>query len=91
MKDVWPILGGIILSFITFLLGKKQRKVADQSTELDSVQKAVSIWRGLAQDMKEEMVKWKDMAMKLESEVAELRTEVDRLRRIVNHAKDVQQ
>jgi gas vesicle protein len=85
MTEALPYIGGIILAIVTFLLGRKKLKVDTQKTELDSVEQAVKIWRQLATDMNNEMEKWKELAIKLEEEVKELRDEVDRLRKIINH------
>lgn len=79
MNEYATILGGIVLAIVTYLLGKKKQKVDTQKTELDSVEQAVTIWRQLAQDMTREMENWKNIAIKLQDEVAELRTELEQL------------
>jgi predicted nucleic acid-binding Zn-ribbon protein len=71
--------GGIVLAFVTYFLGKKKQTVDIQNTELDNVDKAVRIWRQLAQDMQHEMEQWKALATKLQDELETLKDEVHKL------------
>ena len=64
--------GGLFLSFVTYFLGSKQRRVTTQGSELDSVQKAVSIWRGLAENHGLDMEKWRTLATKFQDDILEL-------------------
>jgi len=70
--------GGLFLSFITYFLGSKQRRVTTQGSELDSVQKAVSIWRGLAENYGLDMEKWRTLATKFKDDILELHTIVEK-------------
>lgn len=102
MEQYLPYVGGIILALITFFLGKKKYLADTQKTELDSVDKAVKIWRELAQDMTREMEGWKLLANKLQEEVDDLRGEIkklvaenerlnmelDRLSKLINNKKN---
>jgi peptidoglycan hydrolase CwlO-like protein len=72
-------MGGIITAIITYYLGKKKQTVEIQNTELDNVDKAVKIWRQLAQDMQRDMENWKSLAIKLQGELDELKNEVHKL------------
>jgi len=77
-SEIITISGGIVLAVITYILGSRQRKVQIQGTELDSVQKAVAIWRGLAENMVLDMEKWRGLATKLQADILELHEIVEK-------------
>lgn len=92
MNDI--ILNGLITvgvstigSIVAYKAGRNKEK-ADirqteanaQTTELDATEKAVAIWRGLAQDLKKEVDE-------LRALINDLRLENDKLRQELEHLK----
>ena len=70
-------VGVILTAVIGWLLGKRKASADARSTEMDSVDKAITIWRELAQDFKTEVEE-------LRSEVSQLREENNKLTKEVN-------
>lgn len=91
------LLTGLITaasSTITWYLSKRQYKATVQNTELDAVEKAVAIWRNLAQDLKKEMDEMRvsmegmrDRIDNLTTELTAVEHENDRLKREVDILK----
>lgn len=91
------ILSGITSTgaiIVTWYLSKRQYKATVQNTELDAVEKAVAIWRNLAQDLKKEMDEMRvamegmrDRIDNLTTELTAVEHENDRLKREVDILK----
>ena len=73
----FDIDGVILTAVIGWLLGKRKASADARSTEMDSVDKAITIWRELAQDFKTEVEE-------LRVEVSQLREENNKLTKEVN-------
>lgn len=68
-----PILTTIAGAFSGWFFGRKKQQAEVVMNELEAVEKAVSIWRQIAQDLQKEMA--------LQSEqINQMRTEIDALR-----------
>ena len=79
---------GIATAIVGYLLGKKKQdaetrvtEAQAQYSELDATEKAVAIWRGLAEDLKREVDELRIL-------VNELRSENDRLRQEIEHLQE---
>ena len=79
---------GIATAIVGYLLGKKKQdaetrvtEAQAQHSELDATEKAVAIWRGLAEDLKREVDELRIL-------VNELRSENDRLRQEIEHLQE---
>ncbi len=103
MKEVW--IGGVsslITAIITWFLSRKKQSVEVKSTELDNVNKATSIWRELAEDLKkqvddlrkgqqrifEENKLLRKEVLQLEKKVHLLTSENKKLRQLIEHRVD---
>lgn len=84
MTGIEIIVGGAITTTLAYLFGKKKTKAEIQKTELDSVEKAISIWRSLAIDFKKEVDELKGQVLELRDENKALRKEVERLSDIID-------
>ena len=74
---------GIITGIAGYIFGNRQRTAQARGSELDNVEKAVAIWQGLAEDlrqevagMKSEIIKLRDENNRLESEISVLRLQI---------------
>lgn len=83
MTEYLPYIGGAVASAMAWLLGKRKAKADAQKTELDSVEKAISIWRQLAQDFKKEVDELRVEIGELREENEKLSKEVNRLSKII--------
>lgn len=63
-----------------YFAGTRKRTAEAQGSELDNVQKAVTIWQGLAEDLRQEVASMKVELSKLQEENHQLRLEVSVLR-----------
>lgn len=84
MPGLEVILGGAVATTLAYLFGKKKTKAEIQKTELDSVEKAISIWRNLAQDFKKEVDELRGQITELRAENKILRQEVKKLSDIID-------
>ena len=75
---------GAITTLLGYGVGKRKRAADAQQTELDSVEKAISIWRGLANDLKREVDELRVQVEQLRDENKELHDEIDRLKRTMD-------
>jgi len=85
------LLAGLLGSgttLLAWLLGKRQSNAQAANTELDATEKAVAIWRSLAQDLKKEVDDFRELVLQLRKEVDDLRSENTKLRHEINELKD---
>ena len=80
------ILGGGIVTLFTLNSKKKQATASAQvteaqadSTELDNVEKAITIWRDMAENLKKEMTEYRDKYEKVYVQVLALKRSIDKL------------
>jgi chromosome segregation ATPase len=80
------VLGGGIVTLFTFHQ-KKQKAAADAeiasaqagSQELDNVEKAIAIWRDMAENLRKEMMDYRDKYEKVYVQVLALKRSIDKL------------
>lgn len=78
---LFPIVTTLVAAFSGWFFGRRKQKAEAVSTELDAVEKAVAIWRQIAEDLKRRQ---DEQSLKIEaqtSEISLLREEVSTLRR----------
>lgn len=80
IENVLPYVIAAVLPIITWFMGRKKERANLESQELMNFEKAVSIWKTLASDMEQEMLKWKGISEQLKEELEKLKGEVETLR-----------
>jgi septal ring factor EnvC (AmiA/AmiB activator) len=85
-----PFLTSIAGAFSGWFFGRRKQTAEAVQSELESVEKAVSIWREIAQDLKKEMAEQGVQIQKLQNEVATLRRDNARLLTELKQIKKVQ-
>lgn len=55
MEGSYIFLTGVIATLMGYLVGMKKTKAEAQNTEMDSVQKAVTVWRELSESLHQEL------------------------------------
>lgn len=70
-----PTITTLVGAFAGWFFGRKKQRAEASLQELDAVEKAVSIWRQIAQDLKAELQEQKIKIDSLSQEVEELRKE----------------
>lgn len=88
MDDLLQVIVPTVSLVGGWLLGKKKRtadiRMSDaraDSTELDAIEKAVKIWRSLAEELKKEVDQLRGLIEELRIENDKLREEIDELKR----------
>ena len=88
------VMGGTIASFITWLVTRRKYKAEARHTELDNVEKAISIWKQLAEDLNVQLQKVQDKCEQLSNEISGLRTEnkelkkqIEKFGKSIDHSK----
>jgi len=76
---IGTIFGGGLGSFVTIRTQKKKAAAEAESTELDNVEKAITIWREMAQQLKTELEQSGTRYVEVAQQVDELRKEVNKL------------
>lgn len=78
---------GAVTAVIAWLLTKNKQDAETRVTEatahtseLDATEKAVAIWRNLAQDLKKEVDELRNLIIELRQENEKLRVEIDHLK-----------
>lgn len=77
---ILPTLTAFFASIITWIFGRKKAQVEVEAGEITNVQEAIKIWREMAVDMKAEVAELKDKIELLTTEVHTLRIENVELR-----------
>lgn len=62
------------------MLGKRKQDAESSVTELDATEKAVAIWRNLAEDLKREVDELRSLVAELREENLKLHIELDNLK-----------
>lgn len=68
-----PIITTIVGAFAGWFFGRRKQQAEAVMNELETVEKAVAIWRQIAQDLKAEMELQSKQILSLRTEVEELR------------------
>ena len=76
---IGTLFGGGLASFVTIRTQKKKAAVEVESTELDNVEKAITIWREMAVDLRNELETQRSKYAEITEHVDALRREVKRL------------
>jgi len=71
---------GIATAVVGYLLGKRKQDAESSVTELDATEKAVAIWRNLAEDLKREVDELRSLVAELREENLKLHIELDNLK-----------
>ena len=74
-----PILTAFAGAFSGWLFGRRKQAAEAVASELETVEKAVAIWREIAQDLKKELEVQSAKIVKLSAEVSTLRRDNSRL------------
>jgi predicted RNase H-like nuclease (RuvC/YqgF family) len=77
---IFPAIISAFTGLFGWLMGKNKEKVEIQGSEITNVQEAIKIWREMAVDMKAEVAELKDKIDLLTTEVHTLRSENVELR-----------
>lgn len=79
---LWGILGAGVTQIANWVINKKKEEkelqkvdAEVQSSEIDNVEKAIAIWRNLANEMNAQVVELKAQIKNLSDEVAKLQVE----------------
>lgn len=76
---VIPLLTALGGGFSGWLFGRRKQAAEAVASELQTIEKAVSIWREIAQDLKKELETQSGEIVKLRDEVSTLRRDNARL------------
>lgn len=76
--ELSEIAVGAASAFVAWFLSRRQYRATAQIDELSGTEKAITIWRELAQDLTKELEKTKD---EFERTIDELKTQIDELQR----------
>lgn len=80
MKEVLPYLTPIVTLIGGFILGKRKRNAEAVLTEVETIDKAITIWRQLAQDLKKEVDDLRNIVEDLKEENEKLKFEISELK-----------
>jgi uncharacterized coiled-coil DUF342 family protein len=84
MKDILSYLIPVILFVLGHLSGRRKSKAETELLEMQTTEKAVAIWRQLAQDLKSEVAELHDLVGELKEENGKLRHEINELKKTRN-------
>lgn len=75
--DLLNILTPFASAGLTWFLARRKYRAESKANELENVEKAISIWKNLAIDLKKEVEQ-------LKTELIEHKQQIDNLRKLVN-------
>jgi uncharacterized coiled-coil DUF342 family protein len=81
MKDILSYLIPVILFVLGHISGKRKSKAEAELIEMQATEKAVAIWRQLAQDLKTEVNELRDLIDELKGENQQLHKEINQLKK----------
>lgn len=82
---------GVATAALGWIVGRRQSNAQAANTELDATEKAVAIWRSLAQDLKKEVDDFRELVLELRKEVDDLSRENMKLRHEIDGLKATKQ
>lgn len=85
-----PIVTTLVGAFSGWFFGRRKQTAEVVQSELEGIEKAVSIWREIAQDLKKELGEQSLQIQKLQDEVSTLRRDNARLLTELKAIKKVQ-
>lgn len=83
IDKIWPYAAGILASVSAWWIGRRKVKAEAKTSELDTVEKAITIWRQLAEEMRTQVGKLQMQVEKLTQENVTLKSEIGELKAIV--------
>lgn len=85
---LWATLSAAGSSLVTWFFSRKKQQAETKASELDNVEKAVEIWRKMAEDLKGEILenkeenhKLREVVEKQQSTLKELQYTMERMKR----------
>jgi hypothetical protein len=81
MKDLLSYLIPVIMLGIGHILGRRKSKAESELLEMQTTEKAVAIWRQLAQDLKKEVTDLRTLVNELAKENGKLQKEINDLKK----------
>ncbi|MGB7527699.1 MULTISPECIES: hypothetical protein [Sphingobacterium] len=85
-----PLITSIAGAFSGWFFGRRKQTAEAVQSELESVEKAVAIWREIAQDLKKELAEQSLQIQNLQMEIGTLRRDNARLLSELKQIKKVQ-
>jgi predicted RNase H-like nuclease (RuvC/YqgF family) len=80
MKDLLSYLIPVILFILGWINGRRKSKAESELLEMQTTEKAVAIWRQLAQDLKTEVAELHSLVEELKEENGKLKYEIHKLK-----------
>lgn len=77
--DILPWAIGAGAAVAAFFLGKRKSKADAIATELANVEKAISIYRGITQDLKGEIIQYRSITEDLQKEIVQLKASLHKM------------
>jgi predicted nucleic acid-binding Zn-ribbon protein len=84
---LWATLSAAGSSLVTWLFSRKKQEAETKASELDNVEKAVEIWRKMAEDLKAEIRENREENTKLRQQMEQQEVEIKSLRRTLDTMK----
>lgn len=81
IKDALIAIIPVITLIVGHITGRRKSKAESELIEIQTTEKAVAIWRQLAQDLKEEVEELHTLIDELKQENEKLRTEINNLKK----------
>lgn len=78
---------GLAGTIVAYIFGRGKAVAETKKTELDAVEKAIAIWRRLAEDLSGKVTALQVEVDKLREENNRLNGEIDKLRELVKHER----
>lgn len=85
-----PIITTLVAAFSGWFFGRRKQTAEAAQSELEAIEKAVTIWREIAQDLKKELGEQSLQIQKLQDEIGTLRRDNARLLTELKAIKKVQ-
>lgn len=92
---LWALVAATVTQFVNYIIGRRKeaKEVAKagaeaQGAELDNVEKAVAIWRKLAEEMNAQVVELKAQVKTLADEISKLQVENITLKSQIQELRD---
>lgn len=80
MKDLLSYLIPVVLYILGWASGRRKSKAETELVEMQATEKAVAIWRQLAQDLKTEVKELRTLVDELKEENEKLQEEINQLK-----------
>jgi DNA repair ATPase RecN len=72
--DYTTIFSGVVLAVVAYFLGMKKQQSETDLNEIQATEKAIAIWRQLAQDFKKEVDELRQLVQELQAEIEQLKS-----------------